>query len=87
MSKASQSGRRRLNNRVRAPAVPDFKSHLSLPEAKKGRSAMKVSPEATSISMTAHAEPTEGSRQQADLLYQTVTVAAILLVLGSLWAF
>jgi hypothetical protein len=48
---------------------------------------MKVSPEATSISMTAHAEPTEGSRQQADLLYQTVTVAAILLVLGSLWAF
>ena len=48
---------------------------------------MKVSPEAASISNAVQEEPSEGSRQPADLIYQTVTIAAILLVLGSLWAF
>lgn len=38
-------------------------------------------------SMPAHAGGQARSRQTGDLAYQAVTVAAILMVLGSLWAF
>jgi hypothetical protein len=55
--------------------------------AKKGRPAMRVSPEAASTPVYAQTAPREGSRRPADLAYQAVTVAAILMVLASLWAF
>jgi hypothetical protein len=48
---------------------------------------MQVSPEANFSSLAVQAEPNKGSRHPADLIYQSVTVAAIVLVLGSLWLF
>jgi hypothetical protein len=48
---------------------------------------MQPSPQAASISMPAPASGIERLRQTDDRVYQIVTVAAILLVLGSLWVF
>ncbi|MGA2674576.1 MAG: hypothetical protein ABSE99_15255 [Terracidiphilus sp.] len=41
---------------------------------------------ATTVTQTSH-DRADGSRQPADLVYQTVTIAAMLLLLGSLWVF
>jgi hypothetical protein len=56
-------------------------------KAEKGRLAMQSSPQSASGSM--HTSPGEIERplHSDDLIYQIVTVAAILLVLASLWVF
>jgi len=48
---------------------------------------MQSSPRAVSTSVPTHdGAPTE-ARSHADLIYQVVTIAAVLLLLGSLWVF
>ncbi|HMD77961.1 MAG: hypothetical protein ABSG60_08095 [Terracidiphilus sp.] len=48
---------------------------------------MHSSPKTASTFMPATAEGSTQSRRAEDLTYQAVTVAAILLLLGSLWVF
>jgi hypothetical protein len=48
---------------------------------------MQLSPQSAPIPLELNAGRKEGSRQRADLVYQTVTIAAMLLLLGSLWVF
>ena len=48
---------------------------------------MQPSPQLASISMPAPADEIERPRPTEERVYQAVTVAAILLVLGSLWVF
>jgi hypothetical protein len=49
--------------------------------------SMQSSPRAVSTSVPTHdGAPTE-ARSHADLIYQVVTIAAVLLLLGSLWVF
>ena len=48
---------------------------------------MQPSPQTASISMPAPPVEQARSGQTEDWVYQAVTVAAILLVLGSLWVF
>jgi hypothetical protein len=56
-------------------------------EALKGRPTMQSSPESASATMPASAADSTQSRRADDLVYQAVTVAAILLLLASLWVF
>jgi hypothetical protein len=48
---------------------------------------MQSSPQSAPAFLPAAAEASTPSRKREDLAYQAVTVAAILLVLGSLWLF
>jgi hypothetical protein len=48
---------------------------------------MQISPPSAFISMTVPPCGIENPRQAEDLAYQAMTVAAILLVLGSFWVF
>ena len=48
---------------------------------------MQSSPHTASTSLPVQASRTDYSGQPADLIYQTVTIAAMLLILGSLWLF
>ena len=48
---------------------------------------MQTSPQAASTSVPTRNDAAAGSRTHADLIYQAVTVAAVLLLLGSLWVF
>jgi hypothetical protein len=48
---------------------------------------MQTSPQSASISMPASTSEVERSLQNDDQSYQVMTVAAILLVLASLWVF
>jgi hypothetical protein len=48
---------------------------------------MQPSPQSAAVSIPASAGGIEVSSQRDDWVYQAVTVAAILLVLGSLWVF
>ena len=53
----------------------------------KGRFAMQLFPQTASISMHVPPCEIEHPHQAEDWAYQAMTVAAILLVLGSLWVF
>jgi hypothetical protein len=53
----------------------------------KGRFAMHLSPPTASSSVPSPAGGIQRPRQTEDRTYRAVTVAAILLVLGSLWMF
>jgi len=53
----------------------------------KGRRAMQLFPHSAPIPLEMNADRKDSSRQRADLAYQMVTVAAMLLLLGSLWVF
>ena len=48
---------------------------------------MQSSPQTASTSLPVQASRADHSGQPADLVYQTVTIAAMLLLLGSLWVF
>jgi len=48
---------------------------------------MQSSPQAVSASVRTHNDTATPARSHADLMYQLVTVAAVLLLLGSLWVF
>jgi len=48
---------------------------------------MQTSPQSACTPLPAVAESTIPSRRSEDLIYQAVTVAAILMLLGSLWVF
>jgi hypothetical protein len=48
---------------------------------------MQTSPQAASPSVPTRNDPPTVSSRHADLVYQAVTVAAVLLLLGSLWVF
>ena len=48
---------------------------------------MQSSPQSASTSLPVQANRINQSSQPADLVYQTVTIAAMLLILGSLWVF
>jgi hypothetical protein len=48
---------------------------------------MQSSPQAASTSVPTQNDAPTGSRTHEDLIYQAVTVAAVLLLLGSLWVF
>jgi hypothetical protein len=56
-------------------------------KAQKGRFAMKLFPPTASSSVPSPAGGIEYSRQAEDRTYKVATVAAILLLLGSLWMF
>jgi hypothetical protein len=53
----------------------------------KGRPTMQLTPQTASLSMPASIAGIEDRRQREDWVYQGFTVAAILMVLGSLWVF
>jgi hypothetical protein len=59
----------------------------SIHKARKGRFAMQPSPQTASASMPKPDNGLGQPSQAEDRVYQAVTVAAILLVLGSLWVF
>jgi hypothetical protein len=48
---------------------------------------MQPSPQSASASLPAVSSRIDSSRQPEDLVYQAMTVAAILMVLTSLWVF
>jgi hypothetical protein len=48
---------------------------------------MQLSPQPAPIPLELNADRREGSGQRADVVYQTVTIAAMLLLLGTLWIF
>lgn len=48
---------------------------------------MQTSPQAASTSVPTHRNAPAGTRTHEDLMYQAVTIAAVLLLLGSLWVF
>jgi hypothetical protein len=48
---------------------------------------MQTSPQAVSNSVPRPSDVPNGARTRADLIYQVVTIAAVLLLLGSLWVF
>ena len=48
---------------------------------------MQSSPQSASTSLPVQASRMDRSSQPADIVYQTVTIAAMLLLLGSLWLF
>jgi len=48
---------------------------------------MQSSPQAVSTSVPTHDTNSSPAHSRADLMYQLVTVAAVLLLLGSLWVF
>jgi hypothetical protein len=48
---------------------------------------MQSSPQTVSTSVRTHDGARTEARSRADLIYQAVTIAAVLLLLGSLWVF
>jgi hypothetical protein len=48
---------------------------------------MQTSPQAASSAVPRHSDAPTGPGRHADLIYQAVTVVAVLLLLGSLWVF
>jgi hypothetical protein len=48
---------------------------------------MQSSPQNASASLQARGDAPRQSRKAEDLMYQAITVAAILMLLGSLWVF
>jgi hypothetical protein len=48
---------------------------------------MQLSPQIASSLLPVQTNRMDNSNQPADLVYQTVTIAAMLLLLGSLWLF
>jgi preprotein translocase subunit SecG len=48
---------------------------------------METSTQAASSSVHSSNRGVSGSRKTEDLMYQAVTIAAVLLLLGSLWVF
>jgi hypothetical protein len=48
---------------------------------------MQSSPQAVSTSVQTQGSNSAPAHSRADLMYQLVTVAAVLLLLGSLWVF
>lgn len=48
---------------------------------------MQLSPQSAPIPLELNADGKEGSRQRGDIAYQMVTIAAMLLLLGTLCAF
>jgi hypothetical protein len=48
---------------------------------------MQSSPQTASTSLPEQASRMDRSSQSADFVYQSVTIAAMLLLLGSLWVF
>jgi hypothetical protein len=48
---------------------------------------MHTSPQSVSTSVHTPSDAPNGTRTHADLIYQVVTIAAVLLLLGSLWVF
>ena len=74
-----------LTMQAREPVRPRILNHCR--KALKGRPAMQTSSPIASISMATPDGGQRLSRQTEELMYQGVTIAAILLVLGSLWIF
>ena len=56
-------------------------------KAKKGRSAMQSSPQTASTSLPVQDSRMDRSSQQTDYVYQIGTVAAMLMLLVTLWVF
>ena len=56
-------------------------------KAEKGRSTMQPSSHSASTSLPEASSPFTPTRQTEDRMYQAMTIAAILMLLGSLWAF
>ena len=80
--------------RLRPPEIPASAVLASavptLPVFQKGRSAMPPSPESANPTLPVPAaapDPRQNSQNSADLPYMTMTVVAILILLGSLWVF
>lgn len=61
--------------------------HKAQIKTEQGLIPMQTSPQAASTSVPTHNDASGVSRTHADLIYQAVTVAAVLLLLGSLWVF
>jgi hypothetical protein len=58
-----------------------------LPEGAERGKPMQSSPQAVSTSVQTQGSNSAPAHSRADLMYQLVTVAAVLLLLGSLWVF
>jgi hypothetical protein len=56
-------------------------------KAKKGRSTMQPSSHSASTSLPSASSTFPSSRPAEDKMYQAMTIAAILMLLGSLWVF
>ena len=55
--------------------------------AQKGRRAMPSSPQSAPTRLQVNGDQSPRSGQASDIVYQTITIAAMLLLLGSLWVF
>jgi hypothetical protein len=85
-SRVSPAGVWRAGNLTALGTATAHHSYLCR-KAWKGRPMVLSSPQTASASMPAPAGGTTHSRRADDLTYQAVTVAAILLLLASLWVF
>jgi len=79
----SQARMKRLNMQVQEPGF----IHLRNSPQGTERQAMQSPPQSSPGCLPKAAEAASPSRKRDDLAYQAVTVAAILLVLCSLWLF
>ena len=82
------------SNEARVPGAGDASvepetSDLRNPcrKALRGRPKMQTSPQSACNPLPAASETATPSRRSEDLIYQAVTIAAILMLLGSIWVF
>lgn len=62
-------------------------NRTSCRKAEKGRRKMQTSPQSASTSLPELTGVLANSQRQRDLAYQAMTIAAMLVLLCSLWAF
>lgn len=82
---ASYAGKRCL--RIKGEDGPSFLQKPLSQGAESGMNPMETSTQAASSSVHSSNRGVSGSRKTEDLMYQAVTIAAVLLLLGSLWVF
>ena len=77
---------RRLRIQMRTEPVTHFNS-TSCRKAEEGRRTMQTSLQSASTSLPTLSGAFAKSRRQGDLAYQIMTIAAMLVLLCSLWVF
>jgi hypothetical protein len=79
MSRPGSSAHRKQKSLPEESELPE--------EQEKRHTPMQTSPQVVSNSVHRPSDTPNGARTHADLIYQVVTIAAVLLLLGSLWVF
>jgi len=86
--RAEESASKKVNRKIRLALEPS-RVHRRTPcrTQQKGGPAMQPSPQSASTQLPQTSPEAANAYRKEDLVYQVVTVAAILLVLCTLWLF